>query len=360
MKYNAISLFSGMGGDSLGMQNAGLNLIGYSEYQDVFRQTHELNFPNCKLIGKEFKSDILKIPDSEFEKYYNKVDFLFAGFPCQSFSTGGKRKINDPRNTMFREFVRVAKYTNAKVVIGENVKGLMTKKTETGEKYIDIIQHEFENLGYKVITKVFECHKYNIPQKRERLIILGIKKEFLEKGLFNLAFPEENDQKNCNLIDIVKFDMTGTLKITDVDYDFKNIPNECILKDMDNTSNEQNPHPYLVLKKTTNNKEYNNKKYKSLFSFSKRDSPIHCEIIDIRKPCKTIICTYDHQPRLLVPIQNKCGNYLRTLTPNELKQIQGFPKDYKMCGSLKQQIIQIGNAVPPLLIEKIINTILFN
>ena len=97
---------------------------------------------------------------------------------------------------------------------------------------------------------------------------------------------------------------------------------------------------------------------KNLISFGKRESPLHIEIVDIRKPSKTIICTYDHQPRLFVPIQNKRGYYLRCLLPNELKQIQGFPKNFKLCGNKKQKIKQIGNAVPPPLIERIVKKIL--
>lgn len=146
--YKAMSLFSGMGGDSLGMKLAGIEVVAYSEYEKVFQETHDANFPDCKLLGSDVKSNITKIPDDEFTTYKDQIDFLFAGFPCQSFSTGGKRKINDPRNTMFKEFVRAAKLTNAKVVIGENVKGLLTKKTEGGELYIDVIVREFETLGY--------------------------------------------------------------------------------------------------------------------------------------------------------------------------------------------------------------------
>jgi DNA (cytosine-5)-methyltransferase 1 len=95
-----------------------------------------------------------------------------------------------------------------------------------------------------------------------------------------------------------------------------------------------------------------------LFSFGKRISPIHCEIIDIRKPAKTIICSYEHQPRLFVPLKNSSGYYLRMLLPKELKQIQGFPVDYKLCGNQKEQIIQIGNAVPPPLIQAVVEHIL--
>lgn len=104
--------------------------------------------------------------------------------------------------------------------------------------------------------------------------------------------------------------------------------------------------------------EYAGKKYTSLFSFGKRTSPIHCEIIDIRKPSKTIICTYDHQPRLFVPLKSGESYYLRCLLPDELKQIQGFPSDYVIRGDTKKQIIQIGNAVPPPLVNAVVSHLL--
>jgi len=356
-KITALSLFSGMGGDTLGMSQLNINIKGYSEFKEAFQKTHDLNFPKSVMLGKDVKSDVSKIKDEEFQKYKD-VDIIFAGFPCQSFSTGGKRKVNDPRNTMFREFVRAAKHTNAKVIIGENVKGLLTKKTETGELYIDIIVEEFKKIGYEVIYKVFKCHEYGVPQRRERLIILGIKPEYFNK--FKLEFPEEDTPKNkfVGLQNIIKFSMEGTMEVTDDIYDFSTIPEECIVRDMDNEEEEHGAHPYLKMKRDIENKSYGEKNFTSLFSFGKRDSPIHCEIIDIRKPSKTIICTYEHQPRLFVPIQNKNGNYLRMLLPDELKQIQSFPEDYKLSGKKKEQIIQIGNAVPPLLIKKIVGHVI--
>ena len=96
----------------------------------------------------------------------------------------------------------------------------------------------------------------------------------------------------------------------------------------------------------------------NLLSCSKRISPIHSEIIDLDAPSKTIICTYDHQPRLYVGYRKPSGaSYARILLPDELKQIQGFPADYKILGSPKDQVVQIGNAVPPQIIEAIAFTL---
>lgn len=353
----AISLFSGMGGDSYGIKKAGLILEAYSEKEKKFRETHDLNFPNCQILGNDVNSDILKINDDEFKKYKGNVNLIFAGFPCQGFSTAGKKKGNDPRNSLFKEFVRCAKLIEPDVIIGENVKGLLSRKTDSGENYINVIKEEFEKLNYSVIFKVFKCHEYGIPQKRERLIILGVKTEKL--GNYNFSFPEPTNEPN-DLLNIIKFSMTGAMKISNQLFESLNIPDECVLKDLNNEETESNPHPYLKSKvmATGDNLKYKDKEYSNLFSFSKRDSPIHCEVIDIRNPSKTIICTYEHQPRLFVPLKNKNGYFLRSILSDELKQIQGFPASFQLYGNEKEKIIQIGNAVPPLLIEKIIKHII--
>ncbi len=342
---SALSLFSGMGGDTLGIEQANLNVVLYSEKMKQFQMTHEENFLNSKLIG----DDITKISDETFLKYRNTLKLIFAGFPCQGYSNAGKKDPNDPRNSLFKEFVRATKLIQPDYIIGENVKGLLSRKTGTGENVINIIVEEFEKLDYDIIYKVFKTEKYGVPQKRERLIILGVKKS-LNKSL---KFPEELNT-SLDLKNIVKFDMTGAIKINPEDFDMTNIPSECILTDMNNDETENNVHPYLKVIAKGRDFVYKDKSYPIRLSFAKRDSAVHSEIIDIRKPSKTIICTYEHQPRLFVPLKNKNGYYLRCLLPDELKQIQGFPADYKLTGSLKEQIVQIGNAVPPPLIKQIV------
>ena len=326
--YTAISLFSGLGGDSLGMYQAGCRVMAYNELQPIYCKSHDTNFPDSELIADGSSRDISKMPDTCFEKYENTTDILFAGFPCQGFSNAGKKQNDDPRNTMFLHFLRVAKLTNPRMIIGENVKGLLTRKTSTGDKYIDIIVNEFESIGYNVIYKVFKCEQYNVPQKRERLIILGIKKD--NPYAWSLSFPEVQST-NPNLLSIIKYDMTGSVKIPEGW--FETIPEECILTDMTDTTeylDNNGGHSYLLSKLNANelDRYYDGKQHEYLFSFGKRSSPIHCEIIDIRYPCKTIICTYNHQPRLFVPLRNPSGCYLRMLLMDELKQIQGFPLDY--------------------------------
>lgn len=352
----AISLFSGAGGDTLGLMNAGINVIAYSEINKICHDTHHANFPNCELISEKNSSDITKISDDTFANYTGKVNIIFAGFPCQGFSIAGKKKDDDPRNSLFMEFVRATRIIQPDMIIGENVKGLLKKHLPTGEKYIDIIVSEFIGLGYSVKYQVCKCDNYGIPQKRERLIIVGIKENPFQ---WSVKFPPLCTTKP-NLKEIVKYNMTGAVMVNEGMFD--GIPATCILTNMEDTCVENTAHAYLIrkLNPTPNQLTYttNGKttRYTSLFSFGKRDSPIHCEIIDIRKPSKTIICTYNHQPRLFVPLRNSSGFFIRCLLPDELKQIQGFPENYTICGNLKEKIVQIGNAVPSPLIQQIVQT----
>ena len=474
----AISLFSGMGGDSLGIRNAGLNLVAYSEWIQEFQNTHDLNFKNCELLGD---GNIIKTDDEAFLKYKGEVDLIFAGFPCQGFSNGGKKLPDDPRNTLFREFHRAAKLVEPKYIIGENVKGLLTKSiittetiddfynsfdtdfsiesefpllynynntTTTDEEimpdikefisimddktydinklmslwgkfktrqnkentkykktiqkvkkstskaklkatksklhiiydiiigifnklligYLDVIKKEFNNIGYNVYSKVMKCSLQGIPQNRERLIIVGIKKSIKKK----YEFPPEKEN-NTNLKGIIEFTMEGSIKMEKEDFDFDTIPKECIITDMNNDETEQNPHPNLKClakdkdfvyktKKEKEEEEKTKKKckgvtYERRIHFGKRVA-VGGEIIDIRKPINTIICSYSRIPRFFIPLRNKNGYYLRCLTPTELKQIQGFPKDYQISGDKNKQIVQIGNAVPPPLITQVIKSII--
>ena len=325
----AISLFSGCGGDSLGMKMANINVTAYSELQKTFCETHDENFSSSKLIG----NDITKISDETFQEYEGKIDIIFAGFPCQGFSNGGKKDPNDPRSQMYLQFSRAMRIIKPKYIIGENVKGLKTRKTPNGDNFFEVILNEFKDAGYSCSHRVCKATEFGVPQLRERLIIIG------KRGDTAPEFPDLPVQKATNLKDIIRFDMRGALRVDPET--FKDIPSECILTDMTNKEDENKPHPYIVRQREND----------LGFSFGKRISPYHAEIVNINNPSKTIICTYDHQPRLLIPLRNANGCFLRAMTPDELKQIQGFPHDYILKGSTKQQIVQIGNAVPPPMIR---------
>ena len=363
-QLNAISLFSGMGGDTLGLEHAKYNVIAFNDFDKHAVHSHKLNFKNSELIydpshkKEKDQTNIQLISNEIFTTYKDKVDLIFAGFSCQGFSNGGKKLPDDPRNTLFRDFARATDCIQPRYIIGENVDGLLNRKTATGEKYIDVIVAEFDRIGYDIKYQVCHAVKYGVPQLRKRLIIVGTRKDLNMTYTFP---PLLNDGKHNlpNLRNIIEFSMKGAIKIEKEDFDMTTLSEDKIMTNMENEEEEDtnNIHPYLKLKAKSRDVSYNGKTHHSLLSFSKRDSPIHCEIIDVDNPSKTIICTYDHQPRLFVPLRNKNGYFLRCILPDELKQIQGFPKDFELYGPKKEQIKQIGNAVPPPLITQIVEAL---
>ena len=328
---SACSLFSGCGGDTLGMTRAGLSVKWYSEIIKTFQESHELNFTDSTLLGGD--GDIRKLTDETFVELNGKVDTLFAGFPCQSFSQGGKKNPDDPRGQLFHQFVRATRLIQPKFIIGENVKGLLTRKTSEGGLFLDLIIEAFRDIGYICHYKVLKASDYGVPQSRERLIIVGSKIDIVN------PFPPP-----CNTVkvlrDILQFDMQGAMEVDKELLTEAGVPEDCILIGEGEPIGQ--PHPYLRAQFA-----------QRVFSFGKRISPIHCEIVDPSKCSKTLICTYEHQPRLFVAQKTSQGYFLRPYTISEMKEIQGFPRDYKLAGDHKNQIIQLGNAVPPGLIAAI-------
>jgi DNA (cytosine-5)-methyltransferase 1 len=332
----AISLFSGAGGDTVGMERAGLKVVAFSENNASCVRTHKAAFPESKWLGESVKGNIVNIPDSEFEPYAGKVTVVFAGFPCQGFSNAGKKDVNDPRNRMFQQFLRVVRIVQPDWIFGENVAGLLTRKTDDGENsVIDAIRECFAEIGYPISYKVYDMSDAGVPQSRKRIAIIGNR----------LGIPFEMptfDQPKRGLLDIMEATLDGAIE-THLD-----LPPECTVSVPEDTEPSGTPHPFMVLKHT-----------EGLISFRKRDSPIHSEVLDLRNPCKTFICAYTFQPRLYVGLAKPSGKkFIRCLTVREAAQIQGFPADHPFQGSRDDQIKQVGNAVPARWVEQMVQAML--
>jgi DNA (cytosine-5)-methyltransferase 1 len=326
---DAISLFSGAGGDTLGMMRANLNVVAFSENNRDAIQTHLSMFPGSTWLGSSVKGDITKIPDSEFEQYRGKIKVVFAGFPCQGFSHAGKKKADDPRNKLFYEFLRAVRLIQPEWIIGENVAGLLSRKTDDGGgKVIDVIQQEFSDIGYPLAFKVYDLTTVGVAQNRKRFIMVG--------NRLNIPYslPVFNEPSR-GIREYIQPTLDGA-----VEYNLPIPPEECIC-DIPQMSVSGTAHPYL-LKKLLDTQ----------ISFGKRISPTHAQIMDLSKPSNTIICAYSFQPRLFVCLRTPDKKlYIRCMTTPELGQIQGFSKDHAFSGSLPSVVKQIGNAVPAPLIE---------
>lgn len=283
---------------------------------------------------------------------------------CQGFSTAGKKQTNDPRNQMYHQFVRVARVTKPHFIIGENVTGLLTMKSGAKEEdplVISLIQKEFEAIGYSLTYQVLEADDFGVPQKRKRLLIIGWRTEtvpnFPVASVWSAIQSWGAQQPTIQLASFVKPTLEGALQLLPqcIPPNFASVAIE-VPQTMEPTGQ---PHPYVTLKANATDESYGGKTFARLLSCGKRDSPIHSEVLDLRQPCKTIICTYDHQPRLLVGLKKPDGtSYVRTLLPDELKQVQGFPADFVLRGTEKEKIVQVGNAVPPALIHGVAQALL--
>ena len=126
-------------------------------------------------IGESVGGDITKIPDKEFLKYQGKIDILFAGLPCQGFSHAGKKDPKDSRNKLFWEFVRATRLIKPRWIIGENVAGLIHRKTDDNKSNVsDIIVSAFKKIGYTMAKpQILKAEEYGVPQRRRRVFFVG-------------------------------------------------------------------------------------------------------------------------------------------------------------------------------------------
>jgi DNA (cytosine-5)-methyltransferase 1 len=362
---NALSLFSGAGGDTCGLEAAGWVVTHFSEFKKTAIQTHQAAFPASSLLTGEGKStDITKIPDETFKKLTGKIDLIFAGFPCQGFSHAGKKRVNDPRNELVHQFARAVRIIKPTWIIGENVKGLLSRKgvfpaNTKARPVIEIICELFESIGYKISWRVIDVREVGVPQLRKRLILIG------HKGSKYPVVPWESALKipaQLGIRNLLTPTLEGAVELPSLykpkDQDTRFwIPTE-------ETVVTGTPHPNLERlvagKRNLSSKEKEEQNLdkedkvefidpKGLISFGVRKSGYHGQVLDPDAPSKTIICAYNQCPRLFVGLYSSKQKkyYIRCLTHEECGQIQGFPANYPWQGTVKDKITQIGNAVPP-------------
>lgn len=166
-----LDLFAGAGGLSLGFKAAGYRVVGACEIDEWACDTIKYNFPEEKVLS----GDIRGISSRDFLREFGKIDVIIGGPPCQGFSIANAegRRADDPRNTLFREFMRAVEALCPELVLIENVSGLKTKKTKDGSLYLEIIRDELHALGYETAVDILQAQDYGVPQIRPRLIIVG-------------------------------------------------------------------------------------------------------------------------------------------------------------------------------------------
>lgn len=178
--YTAIDLFAGAGGTALGLENAGFEHLAVNEFDRWAAATLKANRPSWNVI----EGDVHSV---DFTSYRGMVDLVEGGFPCQAFSYAGKKRgFADTRGTLFHEFARVVDEVRPKIAIGENVRGLLTH--DEG-RTLNAMIATLQALGYRVAYKILRSQYLDVPQKRERLIIIGVRNDVDAP----LLFPRERN-----------------------------------------------------------------------------------------------------------------------------------------------------------------------
>lgn len=393
---NVVSLFSGAGGMDLGFINQGFEILWANDFDKDAVATYKKNIGDHITLG-----DITKIDVSEIVQ--DKVDVVIGGFPCQGFSVANnKRGMHDERNFLYLELLKTIKSLQPKFFVAENVKGLIGMNKG---KVIDMIIKDFESLGYKVDYKVLNSADYGVPQKRERVIILGnnigvenpfpeaeyFPKEIVDNSLFDfdkahktveeaIGFLKDVEIQNGKSTDYIYVDgrkiynhiastsvkdkfwgrkykvdqaeicdylrywrdkSDWTTKKIDDHFNYRHTAGHWFRKD-NKSGSIPKPSDWLELKKLL---KFDDKYDKQVLTFIEK--PIKFEqslrITNWESPSDTITAT---SPEIHV-------NKERRLSARECAIIQTFPDDFVFTGSLNAMYRQIGNAVPVLMAEKI-------
>ena len=200
-KPTIVSLFSGAGGMDLGFKNAGYEILFANDFFKEAVDTYKKNVDTNIIYG-----DITKIKSSDIP---NNPDVIIGGFPCQGFSiANNNRSMNDERNFLYKELLRIINDKQPKFFVAENVKGLLSM--EKGS-IINLIINDFEKIGYNVDYKLLNAAEYGIPQMRQRVIIIGnrigVKNPF-PKPTHYIDKPEEGKIKCPTVKDTIE-DLTN-------------------------------------------------------------------------------------------------------------------------------------------------------
>jgi DNA (cytosine-5)-methyltransferase 1 len=315
--YNSIELFAGAGGLAIGLEKAGINCLALNEFDHSACATLRANRPEWNVI----EDDIRNV---SFSNYKDKIDVVTGGFPCQAFSYAGKKLgLSDARGTLFYEFARVVQETQPAICIGENVRGLLTHDNgRTIEGMLSIL----DEIGYNVIPpKIFKTIFYKVPQKRERVLIVGIRKD-LNHLLYE--FPKPN-QRIFTLQDALK---KGDLFTCDVPASpgAKYPQSKKDVLDMVPEGGYWRDLPLDI-----------QKKYMGGSFFLGGGKTGMARRMSWKEPSLTLTCS---------PAQKqteRCHpDETRPFTVREYARIQTFPDNWSFSGSISQQYKQIGNAVP--------------
>ncbi len=291
-----VSLFSGAGGLDLGFKMAGHEIIWANDLYSDAVDTYKTNLGGHIVCRDIFTVDASEVPD---------CDIIIGGFPCQGFSVANtKRNINDERNQLYKQLMRIINAKQPKFFVAENVKGIFS--LAKGE-VLKMILEDFTGMGYRVKAKILNAADYGVPQLRQRVFIIGVRNDLNYE--FDYPLPLFNSDGSGGLEKWIGVgDALSSLPDPDEEND---IPN----------------HDYS--------------KYKLRFN-----GYLGHRMIDPIKPAPTVTARGDDRGGVVV-LHHPSNQ--RRMSCRELATVQSFPADYAFSGTRSSVYRQIGNAVPPLL-----------
>lgn len=397
-KYSMIALFAGAGGMDLGFKNAGFDIKWACDFNQDAVNTYKNNIGDHIVLG-----DITTIKSDDIPGQENELDLIIGGFPCQGFSIANKnRSMEDERNFLYLEMLRIINDKKPKFFVAENVKGLISMQKG---QVIQMIIDDFKKIGYEVDYKLLNAADYGVPQARERVIIIGnrigLKNVFpepshssktvslnlfgeklephitVQQAIGHLANVEiQNGKVNdfvlvggeriynhiasttvhdtffgrkykvdqAEICDYLKYwrNKSGwTTKKVDQHFGYKHTAGHWFRKD-NKSGSIPKPSDWWELKKILG---FDNKYDEVVTTFIEKDIKFEqsLRITNWDRPSDTITAT---SPEIHI-------NKERRLSVRECAILQTFPNDFIFTGSLNSMYRQIGNAVPVLLAEKL-------
>ena len=347
-KPTVSTLFAGCGGDTLGFVNAGFELV----------YANDNNPDACDTLRKRFEKTKKEIIHKERIQKINEFkssNVITGGFPCQGFSLAGPRQVEDKRNILYQDLKRAISTVNPEFFMAENVKGFVTIGETTQRKFFDngkivklgkvaaAIIEEFSKIGngYTVSYELHNVKDFGLPQDRERIVIVGVRKDLD----FTFKFPKPTH--GDGLLPHVSMEKYG---IRDIDFTKKDI----------------------FMEKKGRRKDYFSSRYMSRNRIRKWNEPSFTIPADASQVPASPDCTQmwnidvtgKNRPKdsEWAEFRKKNDKHIAKdlvrLSWKQCAAIQGFPLDYEFSGDVKSIYKQIGNAVPPPLIQKVAECIM--
>jgi DNA (cytosine-5)-methyltransferase 1 len=391
-----IDLFSGCGGFSLGLGNAGWQGIFAVEKDSMAFQTFKHNLIDGKYAHFNWPSwlpqqattiqDLLENHPQQLSSLKGSVDLIAGGPPCQGFSLAGRRNSHDPRNKLSEEYIKMVNIISPKYLVLENVRGFnSTFKDSEGKKekvpYSMIVKKRLEELGYKVFTNYLHSENYGVPQKRTRFIMIGVRSDIYRQESDPFAILENlraDFLKNKNLPQkpISVQSAIGDLETSKNKLIYHSGGEKTSFSQIDYIPPQKLTTYQKVMRKGLNGSKPNSlriarhrpatiEKFKliqSLCQPGKGLSDAHKATIGMKKQVISVLDPIAPS-RTLTTLPDDLLHYTepRILTVRENARIQSFPDDFNFLGKYTTggmrrtqecpRYTQVGNAVPPLLGE---------